>query len=268
MQTLYENVIKIATQAAEAIMLIYEKPDDWQVKRKHDSSPVTAADHQSHAIIRMGLMSLKESYPVLSEESRPEEIQERKRWSQYWLVDPLDGTKEFLAKNDEFTINIALIENHQPVFGLIYLPAKEIGYIGIKGEGAYRFSEYGHYQRITSSSCQNPVRVAVSRHHLGIRARERLLNLGINYVPVVAGSALKFCWLAEGKIDIYLRMSGSSEWDTAAGQCIVEAAGGKVFKQDGKPLGYNLKDDLESPYFLVVGDPLKDWSSLYKQLEE
>jgi 3'(2'), 5'-bisphosphate nucleotidase len=216
--------------------------------------------------------------PVLSEESSPGELEERRAWACYWLVDPLDGTKEFLARTGEFTINIALIEDGRPLLGVLYLPLQEEAYIGIPGLGArrYRSSPEGGWMHDSIHSRKleqgRALEVLVSRRHGGPRLERCLAWLRERWGMVErlnSGSALKFCRLAEGKGDFYPRFSPCCEWDTAAGQALLEAAGGSLVGLDGLPLTYNRRDSLLSPHFLAVAD--RDhflWGQVLEELQQ
>ncbi len=199
---------------------------------------------------------------MLSEESSSEQLSDRRSWSLFWLVDPLDGTKEFLARTGEFTINIALVEAHRPVLGMLYLPLAHTAYLGIPGQGARRYRYNGSWQQEPLATrplrAGEPVTVLASRRHRGPRLGACLGWLEAHWGPLErldSGSALKFCQLAAGEGDIYPRFSPCSEWDTAAGQALLEAAGGALLGMDGKPLRYNRSESLLSPHFYAVGDP-------------
>lgn len=259
-QSLVVSVATLAQQAGAKILEFYQHHN--VVQTKPDSSPLTAADLAANKIIIEGLQQLTPNLPVLSEESAVIPFQKRQQWSSYWLVDPLDGTRDFLEKNGEFTVNIALIEENQPILGAVYLPALATLYFATKKQGAYRQVDNQQPQPIHVQSCSNDkVRVAVSRHH-GFDALEKFLHNLNNYTVVRQGSALKFCVVAQGEADVYPRLSPTSEWDTAAGQCILEAAGGAVLDLQGQPLRYNTKESLLNPSFLAVGDINIDWLKL------
>ncbi|MFV0476323.1 MAG: 3'(2'),5'-bisphosphate nucleotidase CysQ [Parahaliea sp.] len=257
-----EPLLRLCTRAGEAICFHYHAPGGIQVASKPDDSPLTQADLESHAILRDGLTALADNLPVLSEESSPDHKARRKSWSRYWLVDPLDGTKEFVAGTGEFTINIALIEAHRPVLGLLYLPLKKRAYIGIPDCLARRFDRDGNGWQARSISARSwaigqPVAVLASKRHGGRKLTHCLDWLRSNLGPIErfnSGSALKFCDLAEGHGDIYPRFAPCSEWDVAAGQALLEAAGGAVLGTDGLALRYNLRDSLLSPHFLAIAD--------------
>lgn len=269
LQTLVPPLLQLCLQAGEAICRHYHAPGEVKVKAKQDDSPLTRADLDSHHILREGLGPLAEGLPVLSEESPREHKERRHNWKRYWLVDPLDGTKEFVAGTGEFTINIALIDNHQPVLGLLYLPLARLAYVGLPGMFARRYridaesdaeSNEWRWEDIATRPLREggPLVVLASRRHRGKELGAGLAWLEAEWGPVErrnSGSALKFCHLAEGEGDFYPRYSPCCEWDVAAGQALVEAAGGAVLGLDGEPLGYNQGESLLSPYFLAMGDP-------------
>ncbi len=256
------QTINAALRAGQAIMEIYTHPDtDWEVERKADNSPLTLADRRSHAVIAEALSA--SPYPLLSEEGVHLPYEERKNWRTLWIVDPLDGTKEFLKRNDEFTVNIALVEDGVPTLGVIYVPAKHTLYWGVKGEGAFRADVDGETLKVSdvvripqeSAKAGRPFRVVASRSHLSPETQQLIDGLRPAHPDldtVSAGSSLKFCLVAEGKADIYPRLAPTMEWDTAAGHAIALAAGCTVTDAaSGEPLRYN-KPDLHNPFFIVA----------------
>ena len=264
LQSLVEPLLRLCREAGELICGHYHSPGTTDFKAKSDESPLTRADIDSHALLQAGLSTLSTNVPVLSEESCPTEVEERLAWRRYWLVDPLDGTKEFLAGTGEFTINIALIEDHRPSLGVLYLPLEHCAYVGIPGSGGYcyRVSAEGGWSRtpLATRRLQQGAALTVlaSRRHGGRRLGECLEWLERHWGPVErlnSGSALKFCQLADGKGDFYPRFSPCCEWDTAAGQAVLEAAGGALVGLDGQPLRYNTGESLYSPNFYAFGDP-------------
>jgi len=254
-----EDVIDLSIQAGQEIMRVYNT--DFDVNQKSDNSPVTAADMAAHHVIVDGLRALTSNTPVLSEESANIPFEERTRWKQYWLVDPLDGTREFVKRNGEFTVNIALIENHEPIMGVIYVPVTGALYFAARGTGAYRkMAGEDQPERIYSrKKSEHKTIVAGSRSHRGESLDNFLERIG-DYEIIPMGSSLKSCLVAEGRADIYPRLGPTSEWDTAAAQCIVEEAGGQLVLTDMKKMCYNTKESLLNPHFLVIGDPEFDWS--------
>ena len=257
-----EHIISAALRAGQAIMDIYTHPDtDWQVERKADNSPLTLADRRSHAVIAEALAS--SPYPLLSEEGEHLPYAEREAWHKLWIVDPLDGTKEFLKRNDEFTVNIALVEDGTPVLGVIYVPAKHVLYWGETGKGAFRAEvdpltlERSEAEQLPLAGAKEgrPFLVVASRSHLSPETQQLIDGLRPAHPDletVSAGSSLKLCLVAEGKADIYPRLAPTMEWDTAAGHAIALAAGCTVTDAaTGEPLRYN-KPDLHNPFFIVA----------------
>lgn len=254
---LIDLVAEIAAAAGDAILEVYGT--DFDVDAKADASPLTRADMASHHYIVERLRELTPGLPVLSEESGLPDYEERRRWSRYWLVDPLDGTKEFVKRNGEFTVNIALIDDHRPVLGVVHVPVKGLTYIGCDGAGAVRRAADGTFMplRVAIESA-SPVRVVGSRSHRGASLDAFLEKLN-EFEMLPMGSSLKFCLVAEGAADVYPRLGPTSEWDTAAAQAVVEQAGGAVWQLDGESLSYNRKPDILNPYFMVIGPQDHDW---------
>ncbi|AHE48314.1 cysQ product [Aeromonas hydrophila 4AK4] len=238
----------IARAAGDAILAIYRQP--FAVEYKQDESPLTAADQGAHEVIVQALTRLTPDIPVLSEESDAETMQARLGWSRYWLVDPLDGTKEFVSRNGEFTVNIALIEEGRPVWGLVYAPVLDRLWYGGKGMGAWRVAD-GKRETIQTLPHQEgaPWRVVGSRNHLSQETLDYLAPFG-EIELVSMGSSLKFCIIAEGGAELYPRLAPTCEWDTAAAQAVLEGAGGSVTQLDGSALAYN-KPDLLNPWFVA-----------------
>jgi 3'(2'), 5'-bisphosphate nucleotidase len=258
-QMLLDELLALAQRAGQAILQVYAR--EFDVEMKSDRSPLTEADMASHRIICDALHALEPDTPVLSEESARVPFEERSRWQRYFLVDPLDGTKEFVKRNGEFTVNIALIEQHRPVLGVVHVPVRAETYYGAAGLGAYRECQ-GEARAIqVRQPAADPLVVVGSRSHANPDLAERLAALGAHRM-VSMGSSLKFCLVASGEADFYPRFGPTSEWDTAAAQAVVEAAGGKVVTLDGAALSYNTKDSLLNPHFLVYGDGHRDWASL------
>lgn len=252
-----ESVIVLAKEAGRRIMEIYQS--DFRVGTKEDLSPLTAADLASHHCLVEGLQVLRPLYPVLSEESGGIDFEQRSAWETFWLIDPLDGTKEFIKRNGEFTVNIALIHRHQPVLGVVFAPAKDLCYFASEGCGAFKQIGDAEPQIIRVAAAAPPtVRVVGSRSHGAIALELYLSRLG-EHALVSVGSSLKLCLVAEGSADLYPRIGPTSEWDTAAAHCVVREAGGEVTDLSGAPLRYNAKDSILNPYFLVYGDKARDW---------
>ena len=256
-QRLLDSVRAIAQHAGAAIMDVYATPFD--VERKGDNSPLTEADRASHEIIRAGLASLEPRLPLLSEESRPEELLHRRRWASYWLVDPLDGTKEFVKRNGEFTVNIALIVDNRAILGIVLAPAIRLEYAAATALGAWRSREGGPLEPIrTAVGHAGPARVLGSRSHASPTLIAYLERLGPHEI-IPMGSSLKMCLVADGQADIYARFGPTSEWDTAAAQAVVETAGGSMVDLAGRELRYNTKESLLNPHFLAIGDSSRNW---------
>jgi 3'(2'), 5'-bisphosphate nucleotidase len=257
---LINDIIELSIVAGRRIMEIYDT--DFDVEKKVDDTPLTAADMAAHHTIVDGLHRLTPGIPILSEESANIPFAERSQWQRYWLVDPLDGTREFVKRNGEFTVNIALIDNHESVLGVVYAPVTGDIYYAARGKGAFKTTADNrdettaiHTRRKTAASTI----IAGSRSHRGDSLVAFLQKLG-EYEIISMGSSLKSCLVAEGRADLYPRLGPTSEWDTAAAQCVVEEAGGRITKTDMQPLRYNTKDELLNPYFLVIGDPDFDWA--------
>lgn len=254
---LLSDVVLLARRAGDAILSVYGQ--QFEVTNKADQSPLTLADTKSHEIIVQGLHALTPDVPVLSEEASDIPYSERRQWRRYWLVDPLDGTKEFVSRNGEFTVNIALVDGHDPVAGVVHVPVSDTTYTGARGAGATQ--QIGREPAVpirTTVPAPTPLRIVGSRSHRDA-VLDRYLPRLEPYQLVAVGSSIKFCLVAEGSADFYPRFGPTSEWDTAAAQAVVEAAGGRVIQTDGQPLHYNAKAELLNPHFLVSGDPRRDW---------
>jgi 3'(2'), 5'-bisphosphate nucleotidase len=250
------KILSVGFDAAEAIVDIYNR-DAYQITQKLDTSPVTEADLCAHRIIQKGLASIDPTVPFLSEEGEIMSYEIRSRWSRYWLVDPLDGTREFIKGSGEFTVNIALIENHVPVLGVMVVPVHKHAYWAIKGEAAYAKLATADPIRIHANHLPRiPLKLAVSRRLNQNSKPDWVALMGRLSQPelIYCGSAWKICLVAGGSVDLYPQLGATSEWDTAAGQCILEAAGGQVVDFSGQPLQYNAKPSLENPGFYAISD--------------
>jgi 3'(2'), 5'-bisphosphate nucleotidase len=251
-------VIELARLAGEEILEVYETA--FEVTRKADKSPVTEADMGAHRIIDAGLARLIPELPVLSEEGANIDYATRSEWQTYWLIDPLDGTREFVKRNGEFSVNIALIDNHRSVLGVVYAPVLKRLYYASAGNGAYKQEAETPVERIAARTISGEkITVAGSRSHSDARLMRYLDRLG-EHTLISIGSSLKACLVAEGKADLYPRLGPTSEWDTAAAQCVVEEAGGAITTIDMLPLRYNTKASLLNPNFFAFGDKSRDWS--------
>ncbi len=258
---LLDLALDLAVAAGVRIREVYES--DFAVTHKQDESPLTQADLASHTLILETLPKLSPALPCLSEEAADIPYATRRSWSRYWLVDPLDGTKEFVKRNGEFTVNIALVEGQRPVLGVIHAPVLGLTYGAARGLGAFRLEGT---RRIAIATRKLPAKpnFIVSRSHKDA-ALATLLARAPAHDAVSRGSSLKFCLVADGTADFYPRLGPTSEWDTAAGQCLVEQAGGAVWRlPELTPLGCNEKDSVLNPAFAVVGDVRYDWAKVLR----
>ncbi|WP_457743508.1 3'(2'),5'-bisphosphate nucleotidase CysQ [Sulfurimonas sp.] len=243
-----EAVVAIAKEAGNAIMKIYEK--DFSVEYKEDDSPLTEADTKANEIICSALEALYPNIPIMSEENKQTEYELRKNWEYYWCIDPIDGTKEFIKKNDEFTVNIALIHKNTPVLGVVYAPAIDEMYKAKKGEGAFKNNQKLPLQ--TNETPEKKLTVVASKSHLSQETQEFIDNLDAQEIEQISrGSSLKLCMVAEGVADIYPRLAPTMEWDTAAADAVVRESGKMTYEfQSKKPVQYN-KKNLLNPWFVV-----------------
>jgi 3'(2'), 5'-bisphosphate nucleotidase len=275
LETLVPPLLALCREAGAAICEHYHAPGAGEYRAKGDDSPLTLADLASDRILQAGLPAIGPELPVLSEESGEAVMARRREWRRYWLVDPLDGTREFLARSGEFTINVALVDDHIPVLGLLYQPLARVAHVGIPGLWARRYdadacggwrSETLEVRRLRPG---RPLWVLASRRHRSRRLARCLDWLRETWGELErsdSGSALKFSQLAEGRGDFYPRFARCCEWDTAAGHALLEAAGGRMVRVDGQPLRYNCGDSLYSPNFYAIADgehPL--WSQMLEQ---
>ncbi|MFL9609952.1 3'(2'),5'-bisphosphate nucleotidase CysQ [Methylobacillus sp. Pita2] len=259
--SLLPALMKLAHEAGEAIMQVYR--GDFAVHHKEDHSPLTDADLAAHRVIKDGLQWLTPGLPLISEEYELAPFAERQQWQQYWLVDPLDGTREFVKRNDEFSVNIALIDCGRPVLGVVHAPALGLSYYA-DGQAAYKQLDGQAAQRIHARPLDlGHITVAASRSHPGKKIQAMLRNITIQHSEphiVHMGSSLKICLVAEGKADVYPRLGLTSEWDTAAAQCVLECAGGQLVDRHGLALQYNRKDTILNPEFFARGATAHDWN--------
>ena len=262
LDTLLPQIRELVADAGAAILEVYAGAHG--VEYKSDDSPITRADRAAHEVLTAGLRRLTPKIPVLSEESADEHAFEvRRHWRELWLVDPLDGTKEFISRNGEFTVNVALVRDHVPVLGMVAAPVLDTVFYGAQGLGAF-VARQGNPDRPihVRRPAAEPLVIVGSRSHRGDSLDGVLARLGPHELRPM-GSSLKFCLVAEGTADFYPRLGPTSEWDTAAAQAVVEAAGGAVTRLDGTPLRYNERDTLLNPHFLAFGDPSRDWHRLF-----
>ncbi len=273
LESLIPSLKEIVKSAGSAILKVYHAAGDIEVENKSDDSPVTKADHAAHIIIEDGLNNLEIKYPVLSEEGGLPDFGTRKSWNRYWLVDPLDGTKEFINKNGEFTVNIALIEGSKAILGIVYVPVTGVLYYGVDHKDAgvsFAIKETESIKKELSVSKVNfdtDLVVVGSRRH-GAEALDALLtNIETQFSSiklVSMGSSLKICAIAEGSAHWYPRLALTSEWDTAAAHAVLNGAGGSILNEDLDLLNYNQKDSLLNPFFHAIGDQSFDWKSMIK----
>lgn len=264
LSNLKQPLIDLAKKAGEAILEIYEKSRQYPIQTKADHSPLTQADLMANEILQQGLKALTPDFPILSEEGVGIPWEERQKWTTYWLIDPLDGTRQFINHSGEFTVNIALIHHHQPVIGLLYVPVTEEVYYACEGWGGAYKQDAAHQviplqvrpwslgeTIILTSTVVSQDRVKAMFGHLGA------------YTQITLSSAWKFGWVAEGKADLSPRLGNTSEWDTAAGQCILELAGGALVDLQGEPLRYNTRESVINPHFIALGDRGRLWERLF-----
>lgn len=265
MKTLLTQVLAIAEQAGEAILAVYHGEEEIVVTLKDDETPLTKADLAADRIITDRLSRLSPQYPVLSEESAIIDFETRQTWSKYWLVDPLDGTREFIHRTDDFTVNIALVSDHNAILGVVHAPAHGVSYVAACDVGVFKVTQDGVWEPIQVRPKPMKPIVVVSRfHNTAGTLAQHLEKMGECTIKPL-GSALKPCLIAEGVADLYIRFGLTSEWDTAASQCILELAGGRMFDLSGKALAYNTKGSLLNPAFVSAGDTSIDWIN-YLQL--
>ncbi|KLV07768.1 3'-5'-bisphosphate nucleotidase [Photobacterium aquae] len=264
LSNLLPQVIDIAREAGQIIVDIYQR-GQFEKHVKTDNTPVTSADLAAHDLVVARLSALTPDIPVLSEEAADIPLSERGQWQRYWLVDPLDGTQEFIAGSGDFATIIALVDNHRPIMGVVYAPVSDVTYYAYRGQGAWKVTAEGECVSISTHKHELPaqsIAVAISRRQ-DISAITSRLDPALNYDLVPLGSAaLKSCLVAEGAVDCYLRLGPTGEWDTAATQCIVEEAGGRILNTHLTPLSYNERKTLENPNFITLGDESLPWGTI------
>ncbi len=270
--TLMRSLLEIADEAAVLARGFYEKVEELEVVRKGDATPLTDADTALHELLCERLDALSLGIPILSEESEGAEIVDRLTWPACWVVDPLDGTKEFIEKTDQFTINIALVLDGVSELGLISIPCRKEHWVGIVHNGAAVFAEgdglTGAVVKTQSRNCKRPLVMLASHRHSPKRVQALVDRLSLHFGDVVrrnAGSAVKFCDVAVGSADVYPRTSACSEWDVAAGDALVRAAGGRVTKFDGEPIKYNQRPSLLAESFIAGGDARVDYAAIFSE---
>ena len=258
LEALIDPVCDIVKQAGKEIMEIYLA--GFEVEEKEDHSPLTTADLASHRLICEQLQALTPDIPVLSEESASIPYAQRAKWDCYWLIDPLDGTREFIKRNGEFTVNVALVIGHAAHLGAVYIPVQDICYFAATGYGAFKQEQHRAAYRIRTrpSSPGSIPTICGSRSYAGNSLRALLARIG-EHELISVGSSIKTCLVAEGKADLYPRFGPTSEWDTAAAHCVVHEAGGSLVDTRFRPVRYNTKDSLLNPSFIVLGNPSDQW---------
>lgn len=282
-QAFAEKLIAIARAAGAAILEVYNAPETSNVQSKSDDSPLTAADLAAHHLIAGALPTLL-AVPMISEESTVPSLAERKDWPAFWLIDPLDGTREFIARNGQFTVNIALVVKGVPRLGVVHVPVTDETYFGVdetitadKHSRAEKYLAGALQSNLRSRelaprfAAREPLDILMSLRHIGDEAMALMSTLQTRWPAPLqslsAGSSLKFCWIAEGRADFYPRLAPTCEWDTAAAQAVLTAAGGLVVRADDlQPLSYNTKESLLNPFFYALGDASFDWPSLLRDV--
>ena len=265
-----DEVSKIAVAAGQEILAIYDQDQDLEITLKDDKSPLTEADRRAHRLIVERLQRLDPDIPILSEESDAIDFETRNSWHRYWLVDPLDGTKEFIKRNGEFTVNIALIDGGQPGLGVVHGPVTGVTYLGKVGVGAWKQEASGDISVIAAQSLDlecGVVRVLTSRSHRGEEVEALIARIEAELSPcevVSMGSSLKICLLADGSADIYPRLGPTCEWDTAAAHGVLAAAGGDIYTSGFQPLRYNQKAALLNSHFIALADIEFGWQQLLR----
>ncbi|NVK55856.1 MAG: 3'(2'),5'-bisphosphate nucleotidase CysQ [Alteromonadaceae bacterium] len=253
-----------ALEAGAAIMQLYDD-GDFESYQKDDESPVTSADYKANEIITSRLQTLTPDIPILSEETKHASLHERRKWQRYWLIDPIDGTQEFIARSGDFAVNIALIENNQPKIGVIFWPPGQTLYYALSGYGAFKDAP-GDSGPISVRKLDDPhssvVILAISRRQPRERVVSKLCARRVYQTLPLGSCSLKSCFIAEGKADVFMRLGVTGEWDTGASQCIVSEAGGAIYAADFEPLSYNQRNTLENPDFIVLGDQSVPWRDI------
>ena len=261
------DVAKGAAQKAGAAVLEIYDSGDYKSYEKADESPVTSADYLANEIITEILEQQTPDIPIMSEESNHAKLSEREHWKRYWLIDPIDGTQEFIARSGDFAVNIALIEDNKPVIGVIFWPPGQSLYYASKGQGAFKECPGGNRQiavRKLEQPSESVVIIAISRRQSREKVFNRMSAKRIYQTLPLGSCSLKACFIAEGKADVFMRLGVTGEWDTGASQCIINEAGGQILAADFEPLTYNQRDSLENPDFIVLGDQRVDWRDIVK----
>lgn len=263
-EVLLDIAKRAALKAGAAVLEIYDS-GDYESYAKADESPVTSADYHANEIIMDMLRTETPDIPIMSEETKQGTLADRAHWQRYWLIDPIDGTQEFIARSGDFAVNIALIENNVPKIGVIFWPPGQSLYYASKGQGAFKESPEGT-ERIKVRKLDKPedsvVIIAISRRQSREKVFSRMSAKRIYQTLPLGSCSLKACFIAEGKADVFMRLGVTGEWDTGASQCIVTEAGGKILAADFEPLTYNQRNSVENPDFVVLGDQRVDWQNI------
>lgn len=266
-----QKVIEAASSAAEILTSHFYSAYSHEITIKEDQSPVTKADVAADAIIRSHLAHIDPTIPILSEETKAPDFSVRQQWTRYWLIDPLDGTRGFIRRSPEFSVNIALIDNHQPILGVVYSPIEKYCYYAQKGQGAFFIDDKNTVKKLSVVPRDPKALRFLCGHYDRDLPYQKILHDNFGAVTITQmNSALKFPHLAKGLGDLYVRFGPTSEWDTAAGQCVLEEAGGAVVDFQGHPLHYNAKSSLINPSFIAVGDvsQLQKYIAVFGKIEE
>lgn len=264
----HEDLLKlakeIAVEAGQAVLEVYDQ-GDYDSYQKDDDSPVTSADYLANDIITKRLQAATPHIPIMSEETTSASLEERSKWERYWLIDPIDGTQEFIARSGDFAVNIALIENNEPAIGVIFWPPGQSLYYASKGQGAFKECPDEHRQihvRKLEDPEHSKVMIAISRRQSRDKVMSRMSQQRVYQTLPLGSCSLKACFIAEGKADVFMRLGVTGEWDTGASQCIVSEAGGTILAANFEPLTYNQRKSLENPDFVVLGDPRVPWQHI------
>lgn len=260
---LLEPVKAAAAEAGAALWHIYQT-GDFECHAKADESPVTSADYAANAIILERLMALTPDIPIISEESNLVPLAQRQHWPRYWLIDPMDGTQEFVARSGDFAVSIALVEHGWPALGVIYWPQQHVWYYATRGHGAFKQAgQFINKIHVSAHQAETPLRVAVSRRQSLSHIEALMGTQPVAYIPL-GSCSLKSCLVAEGGADCYLRLGPTGEWDTGAVHIIVEEAGGKILDGEFSPLSYNQRESLANPDFMVMGQAERPWPDMIR----
>jgi 3'(2'), 5'-bisphosphate nucleotidase len=265
LEDLLKECLTLVKRTGLVLMDFWRRRQDLNIQKKKDGSEFTRADLAAHQIIVETLQKLTPSLAVLSEEGEWPAFEEREKWQYYWLVDPLDGTRGFINHLEQFSINIALIKDHQPILGIIYIPASETAYYAIEGGGAFKQvgSLAARLVKPLPRKKESPWRIVIGQYSRG-RRLEQMINQCCRYQVLHVNGSEKFGWLAEGQADIYPRLGFISEWDTAAGQCILNESGGAIIDFQGRKLQYNCKASLLNPEFIALSDA--NWAPMWLEI--